>query len=92
MSPPQQVMIKLSSLYSTKDSYQLGIDQRLASIMHPQINGLAKVSNWMILQGLKKRLNNAKGNWIKNNRAYCGLTEPPRGKIQESHYSAYTLA
>lgn len=35
---------------------ELGIKQRFTSVAHPQTNGLAKVTNWIVLRGLKKCL------------------------------------
>ena len=52
------------------DSFQsfyanLHILQKFASVEHPQTNGLAEVANRTILEGLKKRLDSAKGLWAK---------------------------
>ncbi|XP_057432486.1 uncharacterized protein LOC130725256 [Lotus japonicus] len=41
----------------------LGIDMRFASVKHPQTNGLAEAANQVILNGLKKKLDEAKGWW-----------------------------
>ncbi|XP_022872734.1 uncharacterized protein LOC111391716 [Olea europaea var. sylvestris] len=41
----------------------LGIDHRLTSVSHPQSNGLAEVTNRIILQDLRTRLGDAKGSW-----------------------------
>lgn len=41
------------------------IKQWFASVAHPQTNGLAKVTNHTIFQGLKLLLKGAKGNWIE---------------------------
>ena len=32
--------------------------------MHPQTNGQAKVMNWAILEGLKKRVSGVHGAWV----------------------------
>ncbi|XP_022871305.1 uncharacterized protein LOC111390490 [Olea europaea var. sylvestris] len=40
-----------------------GIDHRLTSISHPQSNGLAEVTNRIILQDLRTRIGDAKGDW-----------------------------
>ncbi|CAN1248722.1 Transposon Tf2-9 polyprotein [Linum perenne] len=37
---------------------------RLASVAYPQANGQAEAINKLILQGLKKRVNEAKGKWV----------------------------
>jgi ribonuclease HI len=41
----------------------LGIEHRLTSVAHPQSNGLAEVTNRIILQDLKTRIGDAKGSW-----------------------------
>ena len=41
------------------------ITHRLTSIGHPQSNGEVEVINQIILRGLKTRLNEAKGFWVK---------------------------
>lgn len=41
----------------------LGIDHRLTSVSHPQSNGLAEVTNRIILQDLRTRIGNARGSW-----------------------------
>ena len=40
------------------------ITHRLTSVGHPQSNGEVEVTNWIILHGLKTRLNEAKGLWV----------------------------
>jgi hypothetical protein len=35
-------------------------------VEHPQTNGQAEAANKIILNGLKKRLKDAKGNWVEN--------------------------
>ncbi|KAK3007892.1 hypothetical protein RJ639_015233 [Escallonia herrerae] len=42
----------------------LSIDLRFTSVAHPQSNGQTKNMNRSILQGLKKKLNEAKGAWV----------------------------
>ncbi|XP_022851304.1 uncharacterized protein LOC111373062 [Olea europaea var. sylvestris] len=41
----------------------LDIDHRLTSVSHPQSNGLAEVTNRIILQDLRTRIGNARGDW-----------------------------
>ncbi|XP_022841838.1 uncharacterized protein LOC111365514 [Olea europaea var. sylvestris] len=41
----------------------LGIDHCLTSVSHPQSNGLAEVTNRIILQDLRIRIGNARGDW-----------------------------
>ncbi|XP_050217638.1 uncharacterized protein LOC126668489 [Mercurialis annua] len=40
-----------------------GIDLRFTSVTHPQSNGMTEVTNRTIVNGLKKRLDEAKGRW-----------------------------
>ncbi|KAK3022811.1 hypothetical protein RJ639_047060 [Escallonia herrerae] len=42
----------------------LSIDLRFTSVAHPQSNGQTENMNRSILQGLKKKLNEAKGAWV----------------------------
>ncbi|XP_012836532.1 PREDICTED: uncharacterized protein LOC105957150 [Erythranthe guttata] len=43
----------------------LGIKQRFAAVAHPQANGQVEVINRVLLEGIKKRLEGAKGNWVE---------------------------
>ncbi|XP_016164312.1 uncharacterized protein LOC107606810 [Arachis ipaensis] len=42
----------------------LGIRQKFSSVEHPQTNGQVEAVNKVILQGLKKRLDQKKGAWV----------------------------
>ena len=44
---------------------RLGIKQIFSLVEYPQSNGQAEVANKVILQGLKKRLDQAKRKWIE---------------------------
>lgn len=44
---------------------ELGITQTFSFVEHPQTNGQAKAANKVILNGLRKRLGNAKGLWTE---------------------------
>ena len=40
------------------------IRQKFTSVPHPETNGQAKASNKVIVDSLKKRLNDVKGRWV----------------------------
>jgi transposase InsO family protein len=44
----------------------LQIRHHFSSVEHPQTNGPAETTNKIILNSLKKRLENAKGAWVDN--------------------------
>ena len=44
---------------------ELGITNRYSTPTYPQGNGQTEVVNKVILSGLKKRLDNVKGKWVK---------------------------
>ena len=43
----------------------LGIKNRYSTLTYPQENGQAEAVNMVIVNGLKKRLNDAKGRWVE---------------------------
>ena len=43
----------------------LGIKNRYSTLAYPQGNGQAEVVNKVIVSGLKKRLDDAKGKWVE---------------------------
>ncbi|XP_020230260.1 uncharacterized protein LOC109811036 [Cajanus cajan] len=45
--------------------HELGIKHLPTSVEHPQTNGQAKAANKVILRELKKRMGNAKGQWVE---------------------------
>ncbi|XP_072071949.1 uncharacterized protein [Arachis hypogaea] len=45
--------------------HHLVINQHFSSVEHPQSNGLAKAANKVLLQALRKKLDNAKGLWAE---------------------------
>ncbi|XP_058721487.1 uncharacterized protein LOC131593221 [Vicia villosa] len=45
--------------------YKLGTKQHFTSVEHPQTNGQAEEANRVILQGLKRRLGEAKKAWVE---------------------------
>ena len=58
----------------------LGITNRYSTLAHPQNNGQAEAINKTILNGLKRRLDGAKGNWAKElpNALWAYRTTPCR--------------
>jgi len=51
--------------YKMREYYQrLHIDYRFSSISHPQTNDQAKLTNIILLKGLKK-IKEAKSEWVK---------------------------
>ena len=44
---------------------ELGITNRYSTPAYPQRNGQAETVNKVILSGLKKRLDDAKGKWVE---------------------------
>ena len=45
--------------------YELGITNRYSTPAYPQGNGQAEAVNKVIVNGLKKRLDDAKGKWVE---------------------------
>lgn len=41
------------------------IEQRFVDVAHPQANGQVKVTNRTLLEGIRARLEKAKGNWAE---------------------------
>ncbi|KAL0436078.1 UNVERIFIED_CONTAM: Gag-Pol polyprotein [Sesamum radiatum] len=56
---------------------ELKIRQLFTSVNNPQANGQAEVTNRIILQQLKTRLGEAKGNWVHELPGSCGHIAPP---------------
>ena len=50
------------------------IKHQFTSVEHPQANGQAEAANKVILAGLKKRLQDAKGAWARSSHKCYGLT------------------
>jgi len=44
---------------------QLGIQTKFVLVIHPQANGHAEAANKVILNGIKKKLESAKGLWAE---------------------------
>ena len=43
----------------------MGIEHKFGSVFYPQTNGMTEVTNRNLLTGLKKRLDEAKENWVE---------------------------
>lgn len=59
--------------------------------MYPQSNGQAKATNKMIVSGLKKRLEGAKGNWVEEllNILWAYQTTPRRSTGETTFSMTY---
>ena len=55
---------------------EMGITNKYSISAYPQGNGQAETVNKVIVSGLKKRLDDAKGRWWKNYRMSYGRIEP----------------
>ena len=63
---------QFASLQMSKLSAEVGIKQVFASVEHPQTNGQVESANRILLRGLKRRLEKAKGAWAEEiGRASC---------------------
>ena len=66
---------------------QYGIRNHFSTPAYPQGNGQAKSSNKTLLDGIKKRLEQAKGKWVEELQMCFGLTEPPHACPPAKHHS-----
>ena len=62
---------------------ELGIINRYSTFAYPQGNGQAEAVNKVIVSGLKKRLDDAKGKWGKGYHMYSGRIEPRLAGLSE---------
>lgn len=46
-----------------EQSQKIKIDHKFSFISHPQTNGQVKLTNKILLNGLKKKMEGAKGEW-----------------------------
>ncbi|KAL0406392.1 UNVERIFIED_CONTAM: hypothetical protein Slati_3953100 [Sesamum latifolium] len=61
------------------------IKQRFTSVSHPQANGQIEVTNRILVQGIKKRLDRVGGNWVKKlTSVLWSYRTTPRGSTRES--------
>ncbi|KAL0433171.1 UNVERIFIED_CONTAM: hypothetical protein Slati_2651400 [Sesamum latifolium] len=62
----------------------LHIKQRFTSVSHLQANGQVEVTNRILVQGIKKRLDRARGTWVEEQTSilwsYRTTPEVPQGK------------
>ncbi|RDX82514.1 Tf2-11, partial [Mucuna pruriens] len=56
---------QFASSVTTKFCQDLHIRQSFTSVEHPQANGQAEAANRVILRGLRRRLEEAKGRWVE---------------------------
>ena len=64
----------------------LGIKNRYSTPAYPQSNGQAKAINKTIMNGLKKRLDGAKGKWAEELPYVYGHTKQCPGDLWEKLY------
>lgn len=65
----------------------LGIKLRFTSVAHPQTNGQTEVMNRIIMQGLKKQLDEKKGIWVEElNNVIWAYRTTPRSSTGETPF------
>ncbi|KAL0345498.1 UNVERIFIED_CONTAM: hypothetical protein Sradi_4381100 [Sesamum radiatum] len=66
----------------------LHIKQRFTSVAHPQSNGQVEVTNRILVQGIKRRLERLGGNWTEElTSVLWAYRTTPRGSTGESQFS-----
>ncbi|KAL0462458.1 UNVERIFIED_CONTAM: hypothetical protein Slati_0133400 [Sesamum latifolium] len=66
----------------------LHIRQRFTTVAHPQANGQVKVTNRILVQGIKRRLKRVGGNWAEEiTSVLWAYRTTPRGSTGESPFS-----
>ncbi|KAL0458425.1 UNVERIFIED_CONTAM: hypothetical protein Slati_0469700 [Sesamum latifolium] len=66
----------------------LHIKQRFTSVSHPQANGQVEVTNRILVQGIKKRLDRARGTWVEElTSVLWSYWTTPRGSTGESPFT-----
>ena len=68
--------------------YDLGIKNRYSTLAYPQGNGQVEAVNKVIVNGLKKRLDDAKGKWVEElPQVLWTYRTTPRRSIGETPFS-----
>jgi len=70
---------------------ELDIRQVFASIEHPQTNGQVEFAKRVLLRGLKRRLEKAKGTWQMRFLELYGLTTPLPNPPPSRHLLAWCM-
>ena len=70
---------------------RMEIEHKFGSVSYPQTNGMTEVTNRNLLTGLKKRLDEAKGNWVEELYPYYGPRELHQRRRQEKHHSVWHM-
>ncbi|KAL0409949.1 UNVERIFIED_CONTAM: Retrovirus-related Pol polyprotein from transposon opus [Sesamum latifolium] len=66
----------------------LRIKQRFTTVAHPQANGQVEVTNRILVQGIKRRLERVGGNWAEElTSVLWAYRTTPRGSTGETHFS-----
>ncbi|KAL0433802.1 UNVERIFIED_CONTAM: hypothetical protein Slati_2714500 [Sesamum latifolium] len=64
------------------------IKQRFTSVSYPQANGQVEVTNRILVQGIKKRLNKVGGNWVEElTSVLWSYRTTPKGSTGESPFT-----
>ncbi|KAK4389424.1 hypothetical protein Sango_2279400 [Sesamum angolense] len=67
---------------------RLHIKQRFTSVSHPQANGQVEVTNRILVQDIKKRLDRSGGNWVEElTSVLWSYRTTPRSSTGESPFS-----
>jgi len=79
---------QFASLQMSKLSAEVGIKQVFASVEHPQTNGQVESANRILLRGLKRRLEKAKGAWAEEvPRIVWAYHTTPQTSTMETSFS-----
>ena len=85
---PSSRTMDFSSIVKPLDCCDLGITNRYFTLAYPQGNGQAEVVNKVIVGGLKKRLDDAKGKWVEELPHVLWIYRTtPRRSTGETHFS-----